>query len=419
MARRSFNPSAHAGGLHVEELPMRFITTVLCLLLPLPAAADEHAVPPLGQRASVNPDISLVLSGTAAHLSNDPDRYAIPGFMLGAETGPGERGLSLAESHLMMSANVDNLFYGQFTAVLSAHHEVSVEEAYIQTLGLPRGVSVRAGRFFSAIGYLNNQHPHSWDFVDTALPYRALLANQYGDDGIGVRWLAPTDAFLELGAEWFRGENFPAGGAANNGQGTTALFAHLGGAVGDSHAWRTGLSFLRTQAAGRESGAFDSAPDAFSGVTKLAIADLVWKWSPQPHPNQANFKFQAEYLWRVEDGDFTADVNGVFGAPITDRYSATQSGWYLQAVYLFMPSWRVGLRYDQLRTQDRAAGANAALFDTLGHTPRRASLMLDWSHSEFSRLRLQVNRDRSQPDAGSQVFVQYIMGLGAHVAHAF
>jgi hypothetical protein len=37
--------------------------------------------------------------------------------------------------------------------------------------------TVRAGRFFSGIGYLNEQHAHTWDFVDTPLAYRAMLGN--------------------------------------------------------------------------------------------------------------------------------------------------------------------------------------------------------------------------------------------------
>jgi len=398
---------------------MRLSIFMLCLLLPLSVGAAESAAPPKGQSANFNPDISLILSGTATHLSNDPDNYAIPGFMLGAETGPGTRGLSLGESELIIGANVDDLFYGQFTAALTPENEVEVEEAYVQTLGLPHGLSVRAGRFFSAIGYLNSQHPHAWDFVDTALVYRALLANQYGDDGVRLSWVAPIDLFVELGGEWLRGENFPAGGAANDGQGAATLFAHLGGDVGASHAWRAGLSFLSARSEGRESGALDTAPDAFTGDSRVAIADLVWKWSPGGNPRQTNLKLQAEYLWRDEDGELTADVNSVNGPAVTDTYRATHSGWYAQAVYQFMPQWRVGLRYDQLRAQEIAAGANATQFDTQGHTPRRASVMFDWSHSEFSRLRLQYSSDHSQPDTDNQVFVQYIMSLGAHGAHAF
>jgi hypothetical protein len=46
--------------------------------------------------------------------------------------------------------------------------------------------------------------------------------------------------------------------------------------------------------------------------------------------------------------------------------------------------------------------------------------MVDWSASEFSRIRLQLARDNSrmnEPD--NQIFLQYIMSLGAHGAHTF
>jgi len=395
---------------------MRYRQFLLLLLLPGTLLADE---PPASPRPGFNPDISLILSGQAASLSNDPDAYAIPGFPLGAEAAPGPRGLSLAESELIISANVDDLFYGQFTAAVSPQNEIAVEEAYIQTLGLSHGLTVRAGRFLSGIGYLNSQHPHAWDFVDTALPYRALLANRFADDGARITWVAPTDLFLEIGGEWLRGANYPAGGDANNGQGVVTAFARTGGDVGAGHAWRAGLSYLRAQAAGRESGNLDLAPDAFSGDSRMAIVDFVWKWSPNGNPRQQNFKFQSEYLWREEHGDFTADVNSVNGPAVSDAYRATHSGWYVQAVWQFMPQWRIGARYDQVRTDALQAGANAALFDTLGLTPRRASVMIDWSHSEFSRVRLQFTRDHSQPDLGNEIILHYIMSLGAHGAHAF
>lgn len=397
---------------------MRYSLFAVGLAAPLVlAGAPVHAEEASRARGSFNPDVSLILSGGYAQLTNDPDAYALPGFMLGPETGPGPRGLSLGESELILSANVDDMFYGQFTAAVTPENEVEVEEAYVQAVGLAPGVTLRAGRFFSGIGYLNSQHPHAWDFADTALPYRALLANQYGDDGVRLTWLAPTDLFIELGGEWLRGASFPAGGDANDGQGAASAFVHVGGDVGDSHAWRAGLSVLRALADQRLSGAIDTAPDAFSGESRVAIADLVWKWAPHGNARERHFKFQAEYLWRAEDGSFTADVNGA--TPVTDAYRAIQSGWYAQAVYQFMPRWRTGLRYDQLRSHELDAGANAALFDTGGWVPRRASLMVDWSRSEFSRVRLQLTRDRSQPDAGGEVRVQYIMSLGAHGAHAF
>ena len=45
--------------------------------------------------------------------------------------------------------------------------------------------------------------------------------------------------------------------------------------------------------------------------------------------------------------------------------------------------------------------------------------MVDFSNSEFSRLRLQFNHDMSGPVASNEVFLQYIVAMGAHPAHTF
>src|SRR6185369_10159516 len=124
--------------------------------------------------------------------------YALPGFALGGETGPGDEGFRLGESELALSANVDDMFYGAANVALTPENEASVEEAFFETLKLGGGATIKAGRFFSHIGYLNNVHAHAWDFVDQPLVYRAMLGNQYRDDGIQIRWVAPTDLFLEF-----------------------------------------------------------------------------------------------------------------------------------------------------------------------------------------------------------------------------
>ena len=85
-----------------------------------------------------------------------------------------------------------------------------------------------------------------------------------------------------------------------------------------------------------------------------------------------------------------------------------------------MPRWRVGLRTEQLDTGSASFGALADRLSSLDARPRRNSLMLDWSPSEFHRWRIQVNDDRVRQDGkDTQVFLQYQMNLGAHGAHAF
>ena len=89
-----------------------------------------------------------------------------------------------------------------------------------------------------------------------------------------------------------------------------------------------------------------------SETANWRLVDFVWKWAPNGNSGQRNFKLQGEY------------------------FSSEESGWYLQGVWQFLPQWRVGLRHDTVEAADRD------------------SLMLDWSPSEYSRLRLQYTNDR-------------------------
>lgn len=380
----------------------------------------DQTVTPAGTRTgsanTFNPAVGVILNGTYGRLSQDPDTYVLPGFALGSETGPGERGFSLGESEVNLNANVDNQFFGNLTFALTPEGESEVEEAFIRTIGLPYGLTLKAGRFLSGIGYLNERHAHAWDFSDAPLPYRAMLANQLSDDGIQLRWLAPVESLLlELGVEALRGAGFPAGGAANSGNDTHSAFLHAGGDVGASHSWRAGLSRLHTHALERATGE-ENDPDLFTGTSALHIADLVWKWAPNGNATVTHFKFQAEYFQRSETGAFTA---ASVSAPVAADIDAAQSGWYAQAVYQFMPRWRAGLRYDALKA-DAVPGLETTVLDPAGHKPKRESVMVDFSNSEFSRVRLQYNRDESRADAiDNQLFVQYTMSIGAHGAHKF
>ena len=372
--------------------------------------APAAAAAPAGANG-FNPAVSLILSGLYARTSQDPSRYAISGFALppGAEIGPGSRSFSLGESELGLAASIDPWFSGLANIALEPDNSVSVEEAFVQTTGLSHGLTLKAGRFYSSVGYLNSQHSHTWDFVDAPLAYQALLGTQYNDDGVQLKWLAPTDTFIELGLELGRGLSFPgSNGGSGNGAGMAALSAHVGGDVGFSNSWRAGLSVLDAKASGQALQGLDAAgqtvASVFSGRTRVWIADAVWKWAPNGNATRTNFKLQGEYLRSTRDGTLA------LGLADAANYRATPSGWYLQGVYQFMPGWRAGLRTERLNPDD---GLSA-------YHPRKNSLMLDYSPSEFSRVRLQLARDQAfQGRTDNQIFVQYQMSLGAHGAHSY
>ncbi|MDD2775449.1 MAG: hypothetical protein PHU06_05810 [Gallionella sp.] len=378
-----------------------------------PAASSEGAF---------NPAMSLILAGTYGQVKQSP---AIPATGFAMNSNPGhQQGFNLGESELGITANIDPQFRGVATMALAPAGGITVENAFVQNSGLGNGLNLKFGRFFSGLGYLNEQHAHAWDFVDQPLVYATLWNNQIGEDGVQLKWLAPTDMFIELGGEIGRGRSFPATDRQNrNGTGAGTIFAHIGDDIGFEHSWRAGASLYDTK---RVNAASAGVPDLlgtvggvntqFSGDSRTMGLDFVWKYSPNGNTANRYFKVQGEYFSRRETGMLT------YNAAVTDTFSNTQSGWYLQSVYQFMPHWRAGMRYDQLNPGTATVGVlNAGnVISNYAFKPTRTSVMLDYSPSEFSRLRLQLANDQSRQGlTDNQLFIQYIMSLGAHGAHQY
>jgi hypothetical protein len=206
------------------------------------------------------------------------------------------------------------------------------------------------------------------------------------------------------------------------------LFAHLGGDVEDSTSWRAGVSWLDARSSAR---AFDDVDqfgtpvtDAFTGTSHTWMVDGTLKWAPHGDPTHHQFKLQGEWMHRTEDGRLAFDLTG---RNLEGGYHSAQSGWYVQAVYGFVQRWRTGLRYDSMHS----GTPNIGLVDTgvlplsafpalESASPDRVTFMIDWSLSEFSRLRAQYAWDEARlRERDRQFLLQYIMSIGAHGAHKF
>lgn len=394
------------------------------------AKAVQPEIAPSQPRAQAaasafNPEVSLILQGQYKNAKNVPNR-AITGFAPASSESMNTRGFSVDETELVLAANVDPYWRGQ-AIVAMADGQANIEEAWVQSLAIGHGVGLKLGRFRSGIGYLNEQHPHARDFSDAPLMYQAMFGDSYTQDGVQLKWLAPTPLFLEFGAEFGRGANFPGSDRNKNGSGGGALFAHLGGDVGLSNEWRAGISWLKTTAQDRESGYQDinglAASGTFNGDSTTWLADFVWKWAPNGNSAHQNFKFQGEYFVRQEKGGLNCtatDSASPCATSVDSDYRTRQSGWYAQGVYQFAPGWRAGLRYEQLDSGTRDFGINAGNLVVDSYRPKKASAMIDYSWSEFARVRLQYAQDKSmQGLVDDQLTVQYIMSLGAHGAHKF
>jgi hypothetical protein len=404
-----------------------------------PAVAERGAAAPAeptapsaqaqGSASLFNPAISLILAGNYSNLSQSPEDYAIQGFIpAGDEIGPGDRSFNLGETELTIAANIDPYFMGSMTAAITSENEIEIEEAYFRTLALPLGLTVKGGQFFSSIGYLNELHGHVWDFIDQPLVYQAFLGGQMAVQGLQAKWIAPLDVLVEFGLETGNGDYYPGTRLSRNGLNGVNAYGHVGGDIGDAVAWRTGLSYVYLDAQDYEYGDLNAAGEdvtnVFSGTTKMWIADAELKWTPIGDTKRRYLKLQGEFMQRDQDGSlgYVDSVGELDGSYETDQY-----GWYVQGVFQFLPRWRFGARYDYLDSGDTDIGLvndgtlSADDFSILlPGTPKRTTVMFDWSPSEFSRLRAQYAWDEaSAGPTDEQFFLQYIHSLGAHGAHKF
>lgn len=380
---------------------------------------------------------SLIAAPSFANtLSNPEIGVVLDGYYQNNQRNQSERkeGFGLGHTEINMSANIDDKFHGVLTAVLESHDDTTetiLEEAFVETLALPYGLNVRAGRFLSDFGYLNNQHTHSDSFVERPIAYRTFLGSHYFDNGVRANIVLPTDLYIKLGVEALGGKKMSSleeGEETSVGVYTTTL--KVGGDLSESSSWQFGLSYLRNQNGkvkhfedhDHEEDHGHSHGDGHNHSHGAAIkgenlygADLVWKWAPDGNYKYSNFTLSAEYM--LLDGAVDSKFKDDAESP--DNLSA----YYVSGVYRFNPSWSTGLRYGESESYDGHAHGDHMHFTAL--EDKELDAMVAWDSSHFGTVRAQYSRVEysrlgMQSDKTDNVItLQYVMTFGAHGAHAY
>lgn len=402
--------------IHIRELEQYLKTTAPEATTTPPARAAEPAKPTglFGGSAMTNLYLSLIVN-TFFYNSNlgqaELDSRTIPGFTnvpLGTS-----RGFNLESAELMIFAPVDP-YFNLYANIPVTEEGAELEEAYFVTTSLPAGLQVKGGKFKSGFGRINGQHPHSWDFVDVPLNYRAIMGQEGmgGDKGVQLTCLPSLPVYLQLGMEALQGENDRLFGPnAKDVPHAFTVFAKASLDFGDSSTILLGPSFITGKAA------ITTIADntTFTGNTDMFGMELVYKWKPS---RDTGLVLQSEYLYRKQVGDLRTGDPADPASTVAPLKRA-QDGIYVQGLYQ-IDRWRIGARYDVLDLFKKdyiLAGSQ----QNLGKQPWRATGALEFNPTHFSRIRLQYSRDESSRDGktNNELYFQMLLGIGAHAAHTF
>ncbi|HET9555013.1 MAG TPA: hypothetical protein VFP50_18750, partial [Anaeromyxobacteraceae bacterium] len=325
-------------------------------------------------RVLLLPDISAIASFSLAH-----DTYDVEALSpREGPHGPAQKPtFHFEELELGLQSVIDP--YARADVFVSfTPEEVSVEEAFLTTLGLPAGLQVKAGRFFSPFGRLNARHPHTWELVDAPLARGRLLATEVlAGPGVDLSWLTPLPWFAEL---HLVGQSTAPYGGPERLTGVAALQQYF--ELGEAATLGVGVSAARR----------DEGPGQFRDLGGVdAYLHL------RPPGSRAWLNLQGELVARR-----------FRGGPAPD--GGDGQGGYVQAVWREGPYLGLGARYDQAP----AGGASAP------GTERRWSALGAWYLTEFQRLRLQVAYDRRPGGQdGWESILHLEFAIGAHGAHPF
>jgi hypothetical protein len=343
------------------------------------------------------------------------------------------RGMNFNYGEMSLYSVVDP-YFDLFAVIGLSPESAGLEEAYFTTRKLPYGFQLKAGKFLASFGRVNEQHEHYWDFANRPLIATAL----FGEDGLNeigaqATWVAPTSFYLVLGAEVLNGDNEQSFGTSGfsdpNGhvaigaaQGPNLFIGYIRSSfdMGDASILfgiSNAIGVTRTDQGLSSTG---GTGEAVHANTDIAGGDLTVKYSLDAI---RYLSFQSEYMYRVMNGaEYLRDSSNTVLSTNLDKH---HSGFYAQIAAKINQLWRIGIRYDLLMQNELSlGGANQSMPSNLP----RYSAMIEYSPTEFSRFRLQFDRDKTKyvlipgglsPQPYTQIILQANLTIGAHGAHAF
>jgi len=367
--------------------------------------------------ASNNDLLKIGLSGLFSSGYSSVNDEALESLQAGGHD-PNRNGFNVQNVELSVISTVDPYFDAQANIIFLIDQEgetvVELEEAFFTSRALSAGLQVKGGQYYTEFGRFNPQHPHQWSFVDQPI----VISRLFGGDGLRsqgarVAWLMPTDWYSEI---YFGAQN------ANGETVTSFLFEEGEDIAGHILGEKRARSFNDALLSFRWLNSFDFSDNSslnfgISGLsgpnssgtnndTSIYGVDAYFKW--QPDYVQRGYPFvswHTEWLTRR----YEAGEN-------IEREILKDTGFFSQVLWGFQTGWELGLRFE------KSDSNGDDIFDPFRNDRERISTNLTWRLSEYSKLRLQYNRDWAdhlEENTADSLILQMEFSLGSHMAHKF
>lgn len=272
---------------------------------------------------------------------------------------------------------------------------MAVEEGYIEWVGLPGGVGLKAGLFYQQFGQLNRWHSHALPFQSRSLPHLAFVGEEaLAQTGLSVHWLAP----VKLGAGTYEA-TFEVTAASNETlfgeSGDISLLGHLNAFwnLSSSTDLDLGLSWI--------GGSYEDGASA--GDRNLFGVETAFTWRPPEKARYRGVTFRGGVMMLTGLApDLPDPPPGTDPAPLLDEHAL---GFWTMVEARVAMSWLVGARFD--RTENPADTAQNAWL---------VSPTLTWWQSEFVRVRMEydlLGRSFLDTDEG-RLLIQVTFAMGPH-----
>lgn len=353
-----------------------------------------------------NPAMGVVLDATFRNTTNE------------------ESGFQFRSAELNLEAAVDPFLRATFI-INGTDEGLEVEEAAVVITRLPRGLQLRAGRYFANFGRLPKFHDHELPFVERTPSLDTFIDGEAKADGVELTYLAPLPFYLQatlgatnkIGAENTRLEEDQAlnpGGTGNTegrrGEAFTyngRLFTYV--PIGDKNGLDIGVSEAYTPAAQFVGGIRN---DRGRSERVLAGADVTYRYEP------GTLGFIRKVTWGTEvfaNTERRRQVNAIDsdndGASDTDDFQRKSAqGGYSFLDVLFGRRFSGGGFYDVAEDLDDPDNVKKKTYGGV----------LNFLPSEFQRIRVQLSKqtDSVGTRVNNQFFVQWVAAIGRH-AHTF